>query len=133
MGELAAAGEGSLALKGQAEAGGAMEAAEAPSAASAASAAPAASAASAALEKEVKLLDEMLEVWKKRAMNGATEAVEKVLEIQKQRLVLLQLWPEGQRSVKVSAGAASRADEREVRVVVEYVDDWRQAGRRSAD
>ena len=64
---------------------------------------------------------------------GVPEAVEMVLEIQKQRLVLLQLWPEGQRSVKVSAGAPARADEREVRVVVEYVDDWRQAGRRSAD
>jgi hypothetical protein len=30
-------------------------------------------------------------------------------------------------------GAAARGDEREVRVVVEYVDDWRQAGRRSAE
>src|SRR5688572_28269026 len=120
MGELAAAGEGSKDLERRVGAEGVMEAAE--------GASPVAS-----LEKEVRLLDELLEVWKKRAMNGATEAVEKVLEIQKQRLVLLQLWPEGQRSVKVSAGAAARNDEREVRVVVEYVDDWRQAGRRAAE
>ena len=123
MGELVAAGEGSKALKGREEAEGAMEAAGA----------PVGSVAPAALEKEVRLLDELLEVWRARAMNGAMEAVEKVLEIQKQRLVLLQLWPAATSGVKVSAGAASRGDEREVRVVVEYVDDWRQAGRRSAE
>ena len=93
----------------------------------------AAAAAAAALEKEVTLLDEVLVVWRARALDGDPVAVDKVLELQKQRLVLLQLWPEGQRSVKVSAGAAARSDEREVRVVVEYVDDWRQAGRRSAE
>ena len=78
-------------------------------------------------------MGELVAVWRARALEGVPEAVEKVLEIQKQRLVLPQLWPEGQRSVKVSAGAAARGDEREVRVVVEYVDDWRQAGRRSAE
>ena len=88
-------------------------------------------AAPSVLEKEVRLLDEMLEVWRERALKGMPEAVEKVLEIQKQRLVLLQLWPSGT-GVKVSAGAAARGDERQVHVVVEYVDDWRQAGRRSA-
>ena len=92
-----------------------------------------AAVAAAALEKEVTLLDEVLVVWRARALDGDPVAVDKVLELQKQRLVLLQLWPEGQRSVKVSAGAAARGDEREVRVVVEYVDDWRQAGRRSAE
>ena len=89
--------------------------------------------AAAQVEREVRLLDEILTVWRARALDGDPVAVEKVLELQKQRLVLLQLWPEGQRSVKVSAGAAARSDEREVRVVVEYVDDWRQAGRRSAE
>ena len=123
MSELAAAGEGSKALKGREEAEGAMEA----------DGAPVGSVVSAALEKEVRLLDELLEVWKGRAMSGITEAVEKVLELQKPRLVLLQLWPAGGSGVKVSAGAAPRGDEREVRVVVEYVDDWRRVGRRSAD
>ena len=87
----------------------------------------------AALEKEVRLLDEILVVWRSRALDGDPVAVEKVLELQKQRLVLLQLWPAAASGVKVSAGAAARSDEREVRVVVEYVDDWRQVGRRSED
>ena len=114
MGELVAAGGG--------ESGAAMEAlGEGPA------------EMAAQLEKEVRLLDEVLAVWRARALDGDPVAVDKVLELQKQRLVLLQLWPEGQRSVKVSAGAAARGDEREVRVVVEYVDDWRQAGRRSAE
>ena len=87
----------------------------------------------AALEKEVRLLEEILAVWRKRALDGDPEGVDKVLELQKQRLVLLQLGPAASAGVKVSAGAAARGDEREVRVVVEYVDDWRQAGRRSAE
>src|SRR5688500_1791511 len=122
MGELVAAGEN----------GAAMEAVEVEEAVEGLGEAPDGRAA-AQLEKEVRLLDEIMAVWRARALEGVPEAVEKVLELQKQRLVLLQLWPEGQRSVKVSAGAAARSDEREVRVVVEYVDDWRQAGRRSAD
>jgi hypothetical protein len=114
MGELVAAEMNGAAMEeaGEAEAAGALP-------------------APSVLEKEVRLLDEMLEVWRERALKGMPEAVEKVLEIQKQRLVLLQLWPSSG-GVKVSAGAAARGDEREVRVVVEYVDDWRQAGRRSA-
>jgi hypothetical protein len=118
MGELVAAraGEHGAAMESVAAPDGAME-------------------AQGALEREVQLLDEVLAVWRARALDGDPVAVDKVLEVQKQRLVLLQLWPEGQRgqAVKVSAGAAARGDEREVRVVVEYVDDWRQAGRRSAD
>ena len=113
MGELVAAGEGGAAM------GAAGREGEAP-------------ASPDALEKEVTLLDEMLAVWRERALRGIPEAVDKVLEIQKQRLVLLQLWP-ANAGVRVGAGAAARGDEREVRVVVEYMDDWRQAGRRSAD
>ena len=86
-----------------------------------------------ALEEEVRLLDEILAVWRERALAGIPEAVDTVLELQKQRLVLKRLWPAGSAGMKVSAGAASRGDEREVRVVVEYVDDWRQVGRRSGD
>ncbi len=87
----------------------------------------------AALEQEVQLLDEVLVVWRARALDGDPVAVDKMLELQKQRLVLLQLWPAGGAGMRVSAGATSRGDEREVRVVVEYVDDWRQAGRRSVE
>jgi hypothetical protein len=87
-----------------------------------------------AIEREVALLDEMAAVWRARALDGDPTAVDKVLEIQKQRLVLKQLWPAApSQGVKVSAGAAARGDEREVRVVVEYVDDWRQAGKKSLD
>lgn len=85
---------------------------------------------------EVALLDEILVVWKARAMDGDPGAVDRVLAIQRQRATLMETWPSG--GVRVSAGPGAtgmggRGDEKEVRVVIEYVDDWRQAGRRKAD
>ena len=81
---------------------------------------------------EVAVLDELLAEWKRRALGGDADAVDKVLAIQRQRATLLQTWPSG--GVRVSAGPGAnglggRGDEKEVRVVIEYVDDWRQAGR----
>jgi len=89
-------------------------------------------AAPADVAGEVALLDELLVAWKKRALDGMPEAVDRVLAIQRQRATLLQTWPSG--GVRVSAGPGAgglggRGDEKEVRVVIEYVDDWRQAGR----
>src|SRR6266542_3309553 len=84
------------------------------------------------LKEAVRLLDELLTEWRRRAMKGEGEAVDRVLAIQRQRATLLQTWPSGP-GVRVSASPAlgGRGDEKEVRVVIEYVDDWRQAGRRS--
>jgi hypothetical protein len=88
--------------------------------------------AGADIAAEVAVLDELLEEWKRRALKGDGEAVDRVLAIQRQRATLLQTWPSG--GVRVSAGPGAkgmggRGDEKEVRVVIEYVDDWRQAGR----
>ena len=117
---------------------GVTEAAEAAEAAEVAAArddgAPAAQPVDVAAE--VAVLDELLAEWKKRALKGDGEAVDRVLAIQRQRATLLQTWPNG--GVRVSAGPGTnglggRGDEKEVRVVIEYVDDWRQAGRRKAE
>lgn len=87
------------------------------------------------LKEEIRLLDELLAEWRDRAMKGEGEAVDRVLAIQRQRATLLQTWPgaggTGASGMRVSAGSGGRGDEKEVRVVIEYVDDWRQAGRRS--
>src|SRR5688500_20184441 len=100
MGELVAAGEN----------GAAMEVVEAVEAVQGLGEAPDGRAA-AQLEKGVRLLDEIMAVWRARALGGGPEAAEEGRELQEQRLVLVQLWPEGQRAVKVSGGAAEREGE----------------------
>src|SRR5215213_2141123 len=69
----------------------------------AATAATAATAGGGAdVAAEVAVLDELLVEWKRRALNGDGEAVDRVLAIQRQRATLLQTWPSG--GVRVSAG-----------------------------
>jgi hypothetical protein len=84
------------------------------------------------LQADIARLDELEQAWFPLACRGDRDAAERVLTIHRQRTTSLHLaLAAATASEKAANDAAAANGEREVRVVVEYVDDWRQAGRRS--
>ena len=73
--------------------------------------------------KELARLDELQKVWHPKAVDGDPVAAQLVLDIHRQRAALLSL---GRDAVRLRQGAKVETPA-EIRIVVEYVDDWRKA------
>lgn len=83
------------------------------------------------LQADIARLDELEQAWFPLACRGDRDAADRVLTIHRQRTTSLHLaLAAATAAEKATNDAAAANGEREVRVVVEYVDDWRQAGQR---
>ena len=82
------------------------------------------------LQTDIARLDELEQAWFPLACRGDRDAADRVLTIHRQRTTSLHLALAAATASEKAANDAAAANG-EVRVVVEYVDDWRQAGRRS--
>ena len=90
-----------------------------------------------ARERMLEVLGRLEEPWLKKALGGEVAAAQVLLEIEKQRSALLGLAPAGA-AVRIAAGATTgKGDGQggggEVKVVVEYVQDWREARRQRGE
>ena len=86
-------------------------------------------------EALLEALAKLEEPWLKKALNGELAAAQVLLELEKQRAALLGLIPAGG-AVRIAAGAqVAKGDGEggEVKVVVEYVQDWREARRQRGE
>ncbi len=68
-------------------------------------------------------LDELQEKWHPKAVGGDPVAAQIALDIHRQRAALLSL---GRDAARLRQGTKAEAPA-EIRIVVEYVDDWRKA------
>ena len=83
-------------------------------------------------EAVLRVLGRLKGIWVSRAETGDPAAAAIVLGICKQRAALLGLTRGGGAALRVaaSAGDGEEAGGKEVKVVVEYVNDWREVLRR---
>ena len=83
-------------------------------------------------EEILAALGRLEEKWLEKALNGEVVAAQLLLEIEKQRAALLGLGVSAS-GVRIAAGAAAGNGGGEVKVVVEYVQDWREARRQRGE
>ena len=81
------------------------------------------------LQSDIACLDDLERTWLPLALRGNAGASDRILAIQRQRAALVQLALQAATQAEHHE-AALKAATGEQRIVVEYVDDWRNAGRR---
>ena len=81
------------------------------------------------IQADIARLDELEQAWFPLACRGDRDAADRVLTIHRQRTTSLHLALAAATASEKAANDAAAANG-EVRVVVEYVDDWREASRR---
>jgi hypothetical protein len=81
------------------------------------------------LTSDIARLDDLEHVWLPLALRGNAKAADLILTLQRQRAALVQLALQAAAQAEQHEAALKMASG-EQRIVVEYVDDWRTAGRR---
>jgi hypothetical protein len=84
------------------------------------------------------VLDRLEGAWLDKALDRDSVAAQLLLEIEKQRAALLGLTGASGTSLRIAAGAVSgkgngETAPTEVKVVIEYVQDWREARRQRGE
>ena len=77
------------------------------------------------LQADLASLDQLEHAWLPLALRGNAGAADRILAIQRQRAAILQLALQAAAQAEQHA-LAEKAATGEQRIVVEYVDDWRQ-------
>ncbi|HET7768149.1 MAG TPA: hypothetical protein VFN74_05190 [Chloroflexota bacterium] len=80
------------------------------------------------LKADIASLDDLEHAWLPLAMRGNARAADRVLAIQRQRASLVQLALQAAAQAEQHEAALKMATG-EHKIVIEYVDDWRNAGR----